>query len=92
MELTTWIVGNSACVKKNGGKDRQKKKEIAFPEKFFNQQIQDNQILSLYSNFSTSWMQEIATKLEKMNENQIEAFISSYFDNVIANLNKQKSL
>ena len=88
MELTTWIVGNSSCVKKNGVKDREKKKEIAFPKKFFNEQIRDNQILSLYSYSNASWMQKIAAKLEITNKNQMEAFISSYFDNVIANLDK----
>lgn len=92
MELTTWIVGNSSCVKKNGVKDREKKKEIAFPEKFFDEQIKYNQILSLYSDFTAPWMQKIATKLKEMNENQMETFISNYFDHVIANLNKHKSL
>lgn len=91
MELTTWIVGNSSCVKKDGIKDREKKKVIAFPEKFFNEQIQLNQVMSL--NFpigmpGITWMETIAGKLEGMNEEQMEALISSYFDEVIANLKK----
>lgn len=92
MELAIWIVSNSSCVKKNGIIDREKKKEIAFPEKFFNQKIKNNHITSLYSYFNESWMKRITIRLKGMNENQMEAFISSYFDNVIVNLNEYNSL
>lgn len=93
MELTTWIVGNSACVKKNGCKDDGKKKEIVFPKKFFNEQLLYDQIITVkFIDWEHNWMRKIATKLKKMNENQMEAFISSYFDNVIANLKKQEPL
>lgn len=88
MELTGWIVRNSSCVKENGEKDRTKIKSIAFPIEFFNEQIKNNQIISAYNQyFDTSWMENISTRLKKMNENQMIEFIAEYFDSVIKKLN-----
>lgn len=86
MELTGWIVGNSSCVKKDGVKDRERKKEIAFPEEFFDEKIGVHQILSVYSYLGDSWMKKITTKLKGMDQDQMKALISNYFDHVIAKL------
>lgn len=92
MEMNGWIIRNSSCVKKGPEKDRELAKAITFPENFFEEKVDLNQIISMcfggnpYKN--ASWMKKIEEKIKSMDEAQLEAFISSYFDSVIENLQK----
>lgn len=95
MELNGWIVGNSSCTKKSkNDKNRELKRELAFPKAFFGEQINANQIMSLNNTWylEASWMKKIDNDIAGKNDDELKAYISAYFDAVIGGLRNAKDL
>lgn len=93
MELSGWIVRNTPKGKRQGN-DPDKVKEFRaktlFPKSFFGKKVDYTQIVSLQKSAYTDLpgMEQVLKKTEKMNDKQIKSFVLSYFDNVIAELEK----
>lgn len=86
MEITGWIVRNSALVKTNiDNKDRELAIKIMFPEKFFeNEQLDIYQVSSMHPIFyaNTPWV----AKIHEMEDDKLILHLQGYFDHVIEKL------
>lgn len=94
-EKKGWVISNSSSVYNGEEQDGALYRKIVFPEIFFEEQIELDLIETLNGSTlgeekyraTTTWMSKIDKKIVEMNEIQMEAFLSDYFDNVINNLN-----
>lgn len=89
MELAGWVVRNTPQGKKENEKRAEFLTKVLFPESFFNEKLDYMPISSFSSNIyeREEWVQNLQQKMKTMSDEEIKAFVTSYFDHVIEELN-----
>lgn len=89
MELSGWVIRNTEKGKsgENNVGAQAFRSQVLFPEKFFGEKIDYKQIVS-YFGPSYQELKPVIEKMEKMNDEELKIFVTSYFDHVIAEFEK----
>jgi hypothetical protein len=80
-----WIV-KSSSFRENHTKNPEREKPIIFPPKFFGEQIHLIQIVSSFGpavHETRPWMQRLKQKIADMRDEDLQALLKDYFDEVL---------